>query len=96
MGALGDLLAQQRTQAASTSTHQRRNPNVGVNADAGNVDADLEVGAQRGDAISLVETPRPLDHPGRGLGRAAPALSKKHSPLAACRFVAWQRPQRRR
>ena len=74
MGALGDLLAQQRTQDASTSTHQRRNLNVGVNADAGNVDTHLEVGAQRGDAISLVETPAPATTLGGG-SRARHPLS---------------------
>ncbi len=58
-----------------------------VNADAGNVGAHVEAGAQRGDAISPVETPRPLDHPGRG--------SRARHPLSLKNIHHW-RPLRRR
>ena len=90
MGALGDLLAQQRTQAASTSTPQRRNLNV--NAEPRIQAADVRVDGSAGTwtwCRRSSSTPHPGDHPGRGLSaRGTRSLYKTFTAATPTQTVA--------
>ena len=72
---------ERRTRAASTSAHSTQQPRRDAEPHVRTANVRFDGSAGRGGRRGHVEPPTPIDHPGRGLGRAPPSLSKKHSPL---------------